>query len=77
MGSGDSLGKARSPMAMDQLSFTGLVTTHSLNSIVTDSTPGAFGSHTQARTAGTGIIDEFVDDRQATGLIVLPGGGRK
>lgn len=137
MGSGVSLGKARSPMAMDRFPFTGLVTTHSLNSIVTDSspgascyatgnkannnqhgvfpddttanfdnpriesigeflhrtqgrslgivsttdlfdsTPGAFGSHTQARTAGTGILDQFYDERHASGLTVLLGGGRK
>lgn len=42
-----------------------------------DSTPGAFGSHTQARAAGTGIIDEFFDERNASGLKVLLGGGRK
>ncbi len=137
MGSGVSLGKAKTPLAMDQLPFTGLVITHSLNSIVTDSspgascyatgnkannnqhgvfpddttesfdnpriesigeflhrtegrslgivtttdlfdsTPGAFGSHTQARTAGTGIIDQYYDERQANGLAVLLGGGRK
>ena len=137
MGHGVSLGKAKSPLAMDQFPFTGLVTTHSLNSIVTDSSPGAscyatgnkannnqhgvfpddtvaafdnprvesigeflhrtegralgivtttdlfdstpaaFGSHTQSRSASTGIIDEFFDERASTGLTVLLGGGRK
>ena len=134
---GVALGKATAPLAMDKLPFTGVVSTHSLNSIVTDSspgascyatgnkannnqhgvfpddttdtgdnprvesigeflhrtqgrslgivtttdvfdsTPGAFGSHTQARTAGTGITDQFFDERNATGLAVLLGGGRK
>lgn len=134
---GVALGKANAPLAMDTFPFAGTVKTHSLNSIVTDSspgascyatgnkannnqhgvfpddtldngdnpriesigeflhrtqgrslgivtttdvfdsTPGAFGSHTQARTAGTGIIDEFFDERNATGLKVLLGGGRK
>src|SRR6185295_19449653 len=35
----------------------GIVTTTDLF----DSTPGAFGSHTQARSAATGIIDQFFD----------------
>ncbi len=137
MKNGVALGKAKAPLSMDLLPFTGTVTTHSLNSIVTDSspgascyatgnkannnqhgvfpddttengdnprvesigeylhraqgrslgivtttdlfdsTPGAFGSHTQARTAGAGICDEFFDERNATGLTVLMGGGRK
>ena len=137
MKNGVALGKAKAPLSMDLLPFTGTVTTHSLNSIVTDSspgascyatgnkannnqhgvfpddttengdnpriesvgeylhrtqgrslgivtttdvfdsTPGAFGSHTQARTAGTAICDEFFDERNATGLTVLMGGGRK
>ena len=135
MGSGVTLGKANAPMAMDTFPFTGMVTTHSLNSIVTDSSPGAscyatgnkannnqhgvfpddtkdnfdnprvesigeflhrtqgrslglvttadvfdstpaaFGSHTQARASGTGIVDEYLDERAATGLTVLLGGG--
>jgi alkaline phosphatase len=134
---GITLGKANAALAMDTFPFTGVVTTHSLNSIVTDSspgascyatgnkannnqhgvfpddtvengdnpriesigeylhrtqgralgiitttdlfdsTPGAFGSHTQARAASTGICDEFFDERNATGLAVLMGGGRK
>src|SRR6185503_7245391 len=134
---GVTLGKANAPLSMDRFPYTGVVTTHSLNSIVTDSspgascyatgnkannnqhgvfpddttangdnpriesigeylhrtqgralgivtttdlfdsTPGAFGSHTQARAAGTGIIDQMFDERHLTGLKVLMGGGRK
>jgi alkaline phosphatase len=134
---GVSLGKANAPLAMDKFPFTGVVNTHSLNSIVTDSspgascyatgnkannnqhgvfpddtidngdnpriesigeylhrtegrslgivtttdlfdsTPGAFGSHTQARSASTGIIDQMFDERGLNGLTVLMGGGRK
>lgn len=51
----------------------GIVTTTD----VFDSTPGAFGSHTQQRASATGICDEFFDERNATGLKVLMGGGRK
>jgi alkaline phosphatase len=141
---GDSQGKANDLLAMDRFPFTGLVMTASLNSIVTDSSPGAscyatgnksnnnqhgvfpddtvagpddgsasfdnprvesiaeyfarkrgkalglvttadvfdatpaaFASHTQARSAGTGIVDQYFDDRAQTGLTVLLGGGRK
>lgn len=134
---GVGLGKANAPLAMDTFPTHATVRTHSLNSIVTDSSPGAscyatgnkannnqhgvfpddtldngdnprvesigeylhrtqgrslglvtttdvfdstpaaFGSHTQARASGTGIIDEFFDERSATGLKVLLGGGRK
>jgi alkaline phosphatase len=130
-------GKSNGRLSMDQLPFTGVVMTHSLNSIVTDSspgascyatgnkannnqhgvfpddtvdngdnprvesigeyfhrtqgrslglvtttdvfdsTPGAFGSHTQQRASGAGICDEYFDERNATGLAVLLGGGRK
>src|SRR6185503_6294866 len=42
-----------------------------------DSTPGAFISHTQSRTFGTGILDQSFDERELTGLTVLLGGGRK
>ncbi len=137
MAKGVSQGKANGLLAMDTFPFTGLVVTHSLNSIVTDSspgaacystgnksnnnqhgvfpddttlnfdnprvellpeylhrlygrssgivttsdvfdaTPGAFGSHTQSRGAGTGIVDQYFDDRGLTGLAVLMGGGRK
>lgn len=36
-----TMGKANALLAMDQMPYTGLVMTHSLNSIVTDSSPGA------------------------------------
>jgi alkaline phosphatase len=132
-----SLGRADGLLAMDQMPYTGLVMTHSLNSIVTDSSPGAacystgnkannnqhgvfpddtldpfdnprvenvgeylrrtegkslgivttadvfdatpaaFATHTQSRSAGTGICDQFLDDSPRTGLTVLMGGGRK
>jgi alkaline phosphatase len=132
------LGKSNAPLAMDQFPFTGVVSTASLNSIVTDSapgaacystgnkgnnnqqgvfpddttdngdnprveligeflartqgkslgiittsdvfdaTPGAFGSHTQSRSAGTGICDFYLDEAASkSNLKVLMGGGRK
>jgi len=134
---GYSQGKALQPLAMDTFSATALVKTASLNSIVTDSSPGmtAYVSgnknnnneegvfpddtvdpfdnprveylseylhrtqgkqlgivttadvfdatpagnavHTSNRGAGTGIVDQFFDDRGLTGLTVLMGGGRK
>ncbi len=131
-------GKASQLLAMDTFPVTGLVMTHSLNSIVTDSspgaacyangnksnnnqqgvfpddttdafdnprveligeylwrtegrtlgivttsdvfdaTPGAFGTHTANRGAGTGISDQYLDEAVADGgLRVLMGGGRK
>ncbi|HSH94407.1 MAG TPA: alkaline phosphatase [Roseimicrobium sp.] len=130
-------GKANAPLAMDKLPYTALVNTASLNSIITDSspgaacystgnkannnqqgvfpddtldkfdnprveligeylwrtqqkslgivttadvfdaTPGAFGTHTQDRGAGTGICDQYLDEAAAGGLKVLMGGGRK
>ena len=51
----------------------GLVTTAD----VFDATPAANAVHTSARGAGTGIVDQFLDDRKLTGLSVLMGGGRK
>jgi len=134
---GYAQGKALEPLAMDGFTATGLVKTASLNSIVTDSSPGmtayvsgnknnnneegvfpddtvdAFDNprveylseylhrtqgkqlgivttadvfdatpagnavHTSNRGAGTGIVDQFFDDRGLTGLRVLMGGGRK
>ena len=41
MAMGISQGKALAPLSMDQFPFTAIVSTHSLNSIVTDSAPGA------------------------------------
>ena len=134
---GYAQGKALQPLAMDSFNATALVKTASLNSIVTDSSPGmtsyvsgnknnnneegvfpddtldAFDNprveylseylhrtqgkrlgivttadvfdatpagnavHTSNRGAGTGIVDQFFDDRGRTGLAVLMGGGRK
>jgi len=51
----------------------GLVTT----SDVFDATPAANAVHTSNRGAGTGIVDQYLDDRKLTGLSVLMGGGRK
>jgi alkaline phosphatase len=134
---GYAQGKPLAPLAMDTFPVTGLVRTSSLNSIVTDSSPGmtayvsgnknnnneegvfpddttdtfdnprieylseylhrtqgkALGLvttadvfdatpagnavHTSSRAAGTGIVDQYLDDRGLTGLSVLMGGGRK
>jgi alkaline phosphatase len=135
---GAQQGKANALLEMDQMPNTGLVMTHSLNSIVTDSSPGAacfstgnkgnnnqhgvfpddttaifdnprveligeylartgnkslgivttsdvfdatpasFGSHTQSRSAGTGICDQYLDEMVTkANLRVLLGGGRK
>jgi len=134
---GYAQGKTITPLAMDTFPVTGLVKTASLNSIVTDSSPGmaayvsgnkgnnneegvfpddtvdpfdnprieylseylqrtqgkalgivttadvfdatpaANAIHTSNRGAGTGIVDQFLDDRHLTGLSVLMGGGRK
>ncbi|MDE1999207.1 MAG: alkaline phosphatase, partial [Burkholderiales bacterium] len=52
---------------------TGIVTTAD----IFDATPAANAVHTQDRGAGSGIIDQYLDDRNATGLSVLMGGGRK
>ncbi|HET8870731.1 MAG TPA: alkaline phosphatase [Aquabacterium sp.] len=52
---------------------TGIVTTAD----IFDATPAANAVHTQDRGAGSGIIDQYLDDRHATGLSVLMGGGRK
>lgn len=51
----------------------GIVTTAD----VFDATPAANAVHTSNRGAGTGIVDQFLDDRKLTGLSVLMGGGRK
>ncbi|NRT55030.1 alkaline phosphatase [Sphaerotilus uruguayifluvii] len=134
---GYAQGKVAQPLAMDLLPVTGLVRTASLNSVVTDSSPGmtayvsgnknnnneegvfpddtvdpfdnprieylseylhrtqgkALGIvttadvfdatpagnavHSSNRGAGTGIVDQFLDDRHLSGLTVLMGGGRK
>ncbi len=51
----------------------GLVTTAD----VFDATPAANAVHTANRGYGTGIVDQYFDDRKLTGLSVLMGGGRK
>ncbi len=51
----------------------GIVTTAD----VFDATPAGNAVHTSSRGAGTGIVDQFLDDRGNTGLTVLMGGGRK
>lgn len=51
----------------------GIVTTAD----VFDATPAANAVHTSNRGNGTGIVDQFLDDRNLTGLSVLMGGGRK
>ena len=134
---GYAQGKTITPLAMDTFPVTGMVKTSSLNSVVTDSSPGmssyvsgnknnnneegvfpddttdpfdnprieylseylhrtqgkalglvttadvfdatpaANAVHTSFRGAGTGIVDQYLDDRKLTGLSVLMGGGRK
>ncbi len=51
----------------------GIVTTAD----VFDATPAGNAVHSSSRAAGTGIVDQFFDDRARTGLKVLMGGGRK
>ena len=60
-------------LARTQGKKLGLVTTAD----VFDATPAANAVHTQARAFGTGIVDQYFDDRASTGLSVLMGGGRK
>jgi len=52
---------------------SGIVTTAD----VFDATPAANAVHTSNRGNGTGIADQYLDDRNLTGLTVLMGGGRK
>ncbi len=51
----------------------GIVTT----SDVFDATPASNAVHTSSRGNGTGIVDQFLDERASNGLTVLMGGGRK
>jgi alkaline phosphatase len=61
-------------LARTQGKALGIVTTAD----VFDATPGAFGTHTQNRGAGTGICDQYLDEAATKGgLKVLLGGGRK
>ncbi len=137
VGKGVAGGKPNGWLAMDRMPGVGLVTTHSLNSIVTDSAPGmscyTTGNHannnqegvfparvtspffaprveylgaylhrmrgtstgivstadvedatpaanavyTANRGAGTGIVDQYLDESGGNGLAVLLGGGRR
>ena len=56
-----------------QGSSIGIVTTAD----VFDATPAACAIHTANRGAGTGIIDQYIDEAVPNGLTVLMGGGRK
>ncbi len=60
-------------LARQQGKKTGIVTTAD----VFDATPASMAIHTQDRGAGTGIVDQFLDDSSKTNLTVLMGGGRK
>jgi alkaline phosphatase len=44
---------------------------------VEDATPAANAVHTGDRNAGTGVVDQFFDERRSSGLAVLMGGGRR
>lgn len=44
---------------------------------VEDATPASMAIHTQNRGAGTGVCDQYFDERDFTGLRVLMGGGRR
>lgn len=60
-------------LARTQNKKLGLVTTAD----VFDATPAANAVHTSNRGAGTGIVDQYLDDSGLTKLTVLMGGGRK
>jgi alkaline phosphatase len=60
-------------LARTQGKKLGVVTTAD----VFDATPASMAVHTQNRGAGTGIVDQFFDERESNGLTVLMGGGRK
>jgi alkaline phosphatase len=61
-------------LARTQGKSLGIITTAD----VFDATPGAFGSHTQDRGAGSGICDYYLDEAATkSNLKVLMGGGRK
>jgi alkaline phosphatase len=60
-------------LARTQGKKLGIVTTAD----VFDATPAANAVHTQDRGAGTGIVDQYLDEASKTGLTVLLGGGRK
>jgi alkaline phosphatase len=51
----------------------GIVSTADLE----DATPAANMVHTGNRNLGTGIVDQYLDERESSGLAVLLGGGRR
>ncbi|MCC6232835.1 MAG: alkaline phosphatase [Verrucomicrobiales bacterium] len=59
-----SMGKANGLLAMDQMPFSGLVMTHSLNSIVTDSSPGAacYSTGNKANNNQHGVFPDDTTD---------------
>ncbi|HUN80503.1 MAG TPA: alkaline phosphatase, partial [Phycisphaerae bacterium] len=70
MAKGVSQGKINSRLAMDMMPFTGIVVTHSLNSIVTDSAPGAVcysggnkGNNNQLAVFPDDTTDDFDNPR--------------
>jgi alkaline phosphatase len=61
---GYTQGKANAPMAMDKLPFNGLLMTSSLNSLITDSAPGAHNYSTGNKT-NNGMEGVFPDNTAA------------
>lgn len=64
MKNGAQQGKANAPLAMDLFPVTGIVTTHSLNSIVTDSAPG-MACYATGNKSFNGQEGVFPDDTTA------------
>lgn len=64
MQKGIAQGKAQGRLAMDMLPYTGLVITHSLNSIVTDSSPGAacYASGNKSNNNQQGVFPDDTTD---------------
>jgi alkaline phosphatase len=62
---GVSQGKSLAPLAMDLFPVTGIVTTHSLNSIVTDSAPGAacYSSGNKSFNNQEGVFPDDTTDK--------------
>jgi alkaline phosphatase len=65
MANGVSQGKALAPLAMDTFPVTGIVSTHSLNSIVTDSAPGAacYSSGNKNNNNQEGVFPDDTTDK--------------
>jgi len=65
MAGGISQGKALAPLAMDAFPVTGIVMTHSLNSIVTDSAPGAacYSSGNKNNNNQEGVFPDDTTDK--------------